>query len=127
MKQRINNQILQSVKETAVDCNLYSGQKSSGKNDGEQLVCYGFGKVESNQFASYPSLERDQGEKEGLDVNKVFWRGVNIKIAGVDYALNESTNDLYDFESYQRAKQLGTEPILVGKLVVEKGRARIER
>jgi len=123
LKQRINNQILQAVKESAVDCNLYSAV--AAKSEGEPLVCYGFGKVESNQFSSYPSIEKDRGEREGLDIKTVRWRAVKVKIGGIEYALNEDTSELYDYESYQQATRLGTEPALVGRLIKERGQYRI--
>ena len=60
IKQRINNQILRSMKETAIDCNLYSAvaKKVEGDTSSEPQVCYGFGKIQSNQFGSYPSWEK---------------------------------------------------------------------
>ena len=123
LKQRINNQILQAVKESAVDCNLYS----VSKNKEENLVCYGFGKVESNQFISYPSFDRDREEKTGLDVETVRWKAIKVTIAGIEYALNEDTMELYDFESYQRSVQSGVSPILIGRLINKKGRYEIVR
>jgi hypothetical protein len=123
LKQRINNQILQAVKESAVDCNLYS----VSKNKEENLVCYGFGKVESNQFISYPSFDRDREEKTGLDVETIMWKAIKVTIAGIDYALNEDTMELYDFESYQRSAQSGVSPILIGRLINKKGRYEIVR
>lgn len=124
VKQRINNQILNAVKESAIDCSLYSAQSASKDGD-EKLVCYGFGKVESNQYSSYPTLEKDRGVKEGLDVKKINWRGVKITHNGVDYALNQSTNEVYDMNSYIRATNTGSEPILVGRLVLENGKYRV--
>jgi len=123
LKQRINNQILQAVKESAVDCNLYS----VSKNKEENLVCYGFGKVESNQFISYPSSDRDREEKTGLDVETLRWKAVKVTIGGIEYALNEDTMELYDFESYQRSAQSGVAPILIGRLFNNKGRYAIIR
>ena len=56
-KQKINQQLLTSIKESAIDCSLYKeGHKE------ESLVCYGYGKVESNQFSSYPNLLRRYGK-----------------------------------------------------------------
>jgi len=118
-KQNINNQILRAVKESAIDCNIYSVLSKKDDPDNEKLVCYGFGKVESNQFSSYPTLEKDQSEKSGLDVKRVDWIARKVKIANRDYAMNERTEELYDFESYQRATQGMGEPILVGRLVNE--------
>ena len=118
-KQNINNQILRAVKESAIDCNIYSVLSKKDDPDNEKLVCYGFGKVESNQFSSYPTLEKDQSEKSGLDIKRIDWVARKVKIANRNYAMNERTNELYDFESYQRATQGIGEPILVGRLVNE--------
>ena len=124
IKQRINNQILNAVKESAIDCNIYA---NTAKKSGEQLVCYGFGKVESNQFSSYPVFDKDKQDKGGLDIKKITWKGVKMTENGVDYVLNPKTNDVYDYNSYQRAKEIGTELLLIGKLVKEKGKTRLEK
>jgi len=116
IKQRTNNQILKAMKETAIDCQLYASTSKRAAGD-EQLVCYGFGKVESNQYASYPSFEEDKGAKEGLDVQRIKWTAQKISQDGVDYALNKDTMEVYDYESYKRALEFGSEPILIGKLV----------
>jgi Type III restriction enzyme, res subunit len=118
-KQRINNQILRAIKESAIDCNIYSVLSKKDDPDSENLICYGFGKVESNQFSSYPTLQKDQGEKSGLDVKRLEWVAIKVNVAGKDYAMNQRTGELYDFESYQRATQGMGEPILVGRLVTE--------
>jgi hypothetical protein len=128
VKQKTNNQILKAVKETAIDCQLYSAVSSKGKEkDSENLVCFGFGKVESNQFSSYPSFENDRSTKEGLDVRTVRWEAREITEDGLKYALNEQTGEVYDLESYNRAKELGTELVLIGKLVKKKSKYVIER
>lgn len=119
LKQRINNQILRAVKESAIDCNIYSVLSKKDDPDSEKLVCYGFGKVESNKFSSYPTLEKDQSEKLGLDNKRIDWKATKVKIAGKDYAMNERTNEIYDFESYQQAVQGNGEPRLIGRLVNE--------
>jgi len=124
MKQRINNQILTSVKESAIDCNIFA---NTSKKDGEQLMCYGFGKVESNQFASYPSFEKDKQDKGGLDTKKITWKGKKMTENGIDYVLNPNTNEVYDYNSYQRAMEIGSELMKVGKLVREQGKIKIER
>jgi hypothetical protein len=122
LKQRINNQILQAVKESEIDCNLYTSTRSSE----EPLVCYGFGKVSTNAFASHPIFEKDRDSVvEGLDMKTVKMRAVRIKIGDENYALNEATMEVYDLESYNRAKVSGTEPILVGRLENDKGQYRL--
>lgn len=111
IKNRINNQFLNAVKETAIDCNLYAG-----KNKDEPLVCYGYGKVKSNQFASYPSFERDRDEKIEV-MDKVTWKAQVVEIEGVKYAMNMLTKELYDLASYKRNLELGGDLILIGRLV----------
>ena len=112
VKNKINRQILKAVKESAMDCALYA---SSNKE--ENLVCYNYGKVSSNQFGSYPSFEKDIGEKSDLKVRKVSWKARRIGIGGVQYALNEETSEVYDYDSYLNAKDRGGELVLVGKLI----------
>ena len=120
IKQRTNNQILKAMKETAIDCQLYASTSKRAAGD-ESLVCYGFGKVESNQYSSYPSFEEDKGAKEGLDVRKIKWTAQKITQDGKDYALNRETMEVYDYESYQKALEFGSEPLLIGKLVRKSG------
>jgi hypothetical protein len=119
IKQKTNNQILMAVKETAIDCQLYSAISKKSK-DNENLACFGFGKIESNQFSSYPSFENDRSMKEGLDVETVKWKAREITEDGVKYALNESTMEVYDLESYNKSKEIGTDLVLIGKLVKDK-------
>ena len=63
MKQKINNQFLRVIKETAMDCQLYV-QKH---NKHEPLVCYGRGFAPDRTFASYPTQKMDLQE----DMNKM--------------------------------------------------------
>ena len=56
IKDRLNKQILKSIKETSIDCSLYTNN--------EDLVCFNFGKITSNQFGSLPSIEEDEQTKD---------------------------------------------------------------
>jgi len=124
IKQRINNQILQAVKETAIDCNIYARTAKSNDN---QMVCYGYGKIESNVYSSYPSFEMDKMQKEGLDVAKLQWDAQKVNIQGNDYALKKDTMELYDYTSYNNALiNPNMEPKRVGKLVKVDGKFKIE-
>ena len=124
LKQRINNQILQAIKETAVDCNVYNAvPKPKGSED--HYVCYGEGRVESNQFSSYPSFDRDQERKTGLDIKATTWEARKIAIGKKEYALNEKTMELYDYTSFIEAQQTGSQPLLVGRLVNDNGKYKV--
>ena len=107
IKTEINNHILKSIKESAIDCTLY-------KND-ENLVCYGsaMGKITSNQFLSYPTLEMDQTEREELNVKKQTVKLTETKpINGIVYAADKKTGELFDLGKYKQGQM-----VKVGKLV----------
>ena len=107
IKTGINNHILKSIKESAIDCTLY-------KND-ENLVCYGssMGKITSNQFLSYPTLEMDQTEREELNVKKQTVKLTETKpINGIIYAADKKTGELFDLAKYKQGQM-----VKVGKLV----------
>ena len=123
IKQRINNQILQAVKETAIDCNIYARTAKSNDNP---MVCYGYGKIESNVYSSYPSFEMDKMQKEGLDVAKIQWDVQKVNIQGQDYVLKKDTMELYDYSSYNDALiNPNIEPKRKGKLIKVNGQFKI--
>jgi hypothetical protein len=115
MKDKINRQILKAVKESAMDCSLYAG-----KNKDEPLVCYGYGKIESNQFGSYPSLDKDIGEKVDLNLREEKIKLKKFKLEGKDYAFDPVKSEVFDLESYENYKKgliTGNQIVLVGKLI----------
>ena len=97
IKDAITRQILTTVKETAMDCSLYNN------NPEEPLVCYGFGRVETQSFASYPTLERDTQEKPAQKTEKKELTALTVD--GVKYAVDKKTFIVYDMESYKKAKE----------------------
>jgi hypothetical protein len=108
IKDSITRQILTSVKETAMDCSLYNN------NPDEPLVCYGFGKVEPQSFASYPTLERDAQEKTQDRKEKKSLAAITLD--GVKYAFDKKTLAVYDFNSYVKAKEQKGELVELGIL-----------
>ncbi len=121
IKQRINYEFLHALKETAVDCTLYSNKII---NNERPVVCYGVGKFESNVFDSYPTFELDQQQQEGLDVTVAE---MNVReIPGTKYAVNMETLEVYEKEDYDNVINIpGTLPTVVGNIVIENGRKRI--
>jgi len=96
IKTDINQHIFKIIKQTAIDCTLY-------KND-ENLVCYGAsqGKIKTNDFLSYPTLEKDLGEREDLNVKTTKIKLTETKpINGIKYAIDKKTGELYDLEKYK--------------------------
>jgi hypothetical protein len=96
IKTDINQHILKSIKESAIDCTLYK--------NAENLVCYGVnqGKIKTNQFSSYPTLEMDLGERDDLNVKVTKIKLTETKpINGIVYAIDKKTGELYDLEKYK--------------------------
>jgi hypothetical protein len=88
-KETITRQILTATKESAMDCSLYNKSDSD-----EPLVCYNFGKVSSNNFASIPDLEQDT-TKNTATKEKI--KGRKVTIESHDYILKTGTKELYDY------------------------------
>ena len=118
-KSRINQQILTVVKQSSVDCALYNPKSVSGKEAGG-LVCYGadMGKLRDTdtEFISYPTLDQDSQVQTKTVVQRatVVYRDVTIQ--GKKYHMNETTRELYDHDTFIRAKKSGETMIPVGTL-----------
>ena len=113
IKDRVNQQILRAVKETAMDCSLYNRKLSEG---GENLVCFSYGAVKSNAFASYPTLEEDEAETTDVNVKRVEWTAIEVKIRGKKYAIRKDTGELYDYDEYKMAQKIGQVIFPIGKM-----------
>jgi hypothetical protein len=113
-KDRVSHQILTAVKETAMDCELYSeGHKE------ENFKCFSdFGKVSTNAFGSYPDLSKDVAEKDVKEVAQKVVKMGTVTFEGTKYAINKDTKELYDLAEFKKAK--GIEGIKrLGTLVKE--------
>jgi hypothetical protein len=113
IKDRINQQVLRAVKETAMDCSLYAAG-----NKKENLVCYGFGAVRSNNFSSMPTLEGDMEDtSEGAVVRTEELVLQSVTLKGVLYKIDRTNNNLYDAKSVERAKTHVSDLQYMGRLV----------
>jgi len=124
-KQDINNNILKSVKETAIDCAVHT--KFGTK---ETLKCFTFDNPE-NKFSYPPNLDDNIKANETVtkktiasepELNKEM-RNLQIKEfthAGVKYGLDINTNKVYDYENLKMGNL-----ILIGKLVEVSGKNKI--
>jgi hypothetical protein len=117
IKDRVNSQILMAVKETAIDCHLYASA-----NTNEQIVCYGYGEVKTNEFGSNPALDKDFAEKDVEDTENtlVKYKIITDPTNDKKYAMNLRTKDLYDYEQYQRSKQTHETLNKIGRLVKQR-------
>jgi hypothetical protein len=97
LKEKINNQVLNAVKSSSFDCNLYATKQTD-----EKVVCYNFGNIKSNDFGTHPIIGIDKSFKE-LNVKTITWVAQKVTYRRKDYALNKETNEIYDLESYNNA------------------------
>jgi hypothetical protein len=114
LKENINQKILKSMKEAAIDCSVYNKSSKKGIDD-EQLICYGsnFAKITSNDYISYPMLDKDLGEKDELNVKEMKIKLKDTKeINGIKYKIDPKTNELYDATIFENSRQL----VKVGEL-----------
>ena len=112
VKNVINEQILHAIKETSIDCELYSNKEN-------QIVCYGYGKVSSNNFSSYPSFKTDKIDDRLLNQNFVEWNATELTYQNTVYAFREDTNEVFDLDSYNQAVENNgkTQPKYIGMLI----------
>ena len=117
LKEEITSKILDAIKEASIDCSLHA--RAGAK---EQLQCFSFGSVNPNKFAFEPSIANEEMDTVAqYNKREIKWKGVEVTIEGVKYALNKKTGDVYDLDSYKRGQ-----PVQVGKLIITgKGKGAI--
>tara|TARA_Y100000768_G_C23990023_1_gene691787 strand:+ start:1406 stop:4738 length:3333 start_codon:yes stop_codon:yes gene_type:complete len=109
-KEKITKSLLLAVKEASIDCALHSKA-----GDKEKLKCFSFGSVNSSKFSFLPSYsEEDDDKDDARNKRKITWQATEIELDGIKYALNQSTGDVYNLESYIKGN-----PIQIGKLIIE--------
>lgn len=125
IKDHVNSQILHAVKETAMDCKLYEQQ-----NKPENLVCFNFGAVSTNAFASQPAITQDAASKDVDETQNVKSGIITYSYDGVKYALNERTGELFDLtemkELLKRTDADINELTAVGKKTTKDKRVNVE-
>lgn len=121
IKEKLNQQLIHAIKETAIDCVVYS------KKSKENLHCLNFGEPNNKSVSYHPSIDDDQVDTlASINKRKIEWSGVEVAIQGVKYIsrkMNPKLYNIYDYDSYMSAVSSGRgEPRLVGTLEInEKG------
>jgi hypothetical protein len=98
LKNNLTKQILNSIKETSIDCSVYDNTK-------EGIACYNYGFAKTNEFSSFPSYLEDENVREGTDVKVVQAGVVKVMVGEVPYVHNTVTNELYDYVLYKQDPQ----------------------
>jgi len=123
IKGEIAGKLLTAMKETSIDCSIHV--KSTQK---ENLTCLHFGPNPDTQDFSYqPDITQDQNDKmKQLNQRLITWKAQEIIIQGVKRVLRVDTNEIYDWEVYQRMLQNPNyHPIPLGRLVKENDQYKV--
>ena len=103
IKANVNAQLMDAVKQSSFDCNIYSNGK-----------CINFGDANISKFSYVPDFS-EQSNDTTVQSNKVAveWVGKSITINGTEYVyrrINKSTLNIYDKSSYLQGNpvQIGT-------------------
>jgi hypothetical protein len=114
LKEEVTDKLLTAIKESSIDCSIHSRVGTS-----EQLNCFTFGPVGPDKFSTTPSIDNEQTDNVAQQNQKeVTIKAVEVRIEGITYALDRSTMNLYDLDSYNRGQ-----PIQVGRLVLQENNA----
>ena len=109
IKEEINASLLNSVKESAIDCSIHTRSSSNEKD----VKCFVIGNPSENKYLYTPNIDA-QDKDEGMKLNKKkeVLKLNELTINGTKYAFDKKTKELYDYDSY-----LKQEILLLGKLI----------
>lgn len=134
IKREITKRILNAVKETAIDCNLYKY---------DDVTCFSFATTDSNKLSYNASISSEQSDRVAV-MNKQEIKLIASKISldGMDYAFVKDekllkkyskknivqTGNLYDYDSYLRSQKGIGNAVVIGKLLIfNSGKYQIEK
>jgi len=122
IKEEINRQLLMAVKEASIDCSIHRNVASK-----EKLKCFSFGVVNSSKFSYAPSIDTEESDAsmaQNTKETELKLSKMSFTIGGVksDYAFDMKTNIVYDYNSYLAARDMGGEPLMVGKIMEKDGK-----
>ena len=109
IKEEINASLLQSVKESAIDCSIHTRASSSEKD----VKCFVIGNPSESKYIYTPNIDA-QDKDEGMKLNKKkqVLKLNELVLNKIKYAYNKETQELYDYDSFAK-----DELLLVGKLI----------
>ena len=123
IKEQVVKQLTQLIKETSFDCGIYSHGK-------EKIMCMNFSNPTKTAFSYNPDYSKEQRDTIlKTNVNRVEWTGKKVNIANITYIarqMDPTSFELYDLNSYNRAKKNPNEIIIkVGHLNLVNGKPKI--
>ena len=123
MKKEISDNLLTAIKESSIDCPLYS-------KEGDGLKCVTFGSdSNTSRFATEPAITQEKAadQQRKRNLKKITWKAKRVNIIWygkkTTFAFRpdgpgKKTGKLYDAKSYANAKKQGGDPILIGNIII---------
>jgi hypothetical protein len=109
MKEQVVKQLTQLIKETSFDCGIYSHGK-------EKITCMNFSAPTKTAFSYNPDYLKEQRDTIlKTNVSRIEWTGKIItrnKIRYISREINPNSYEIYDMNSYNRAKINPNEKII---------------
>ena len=117
IKEEINQQLLMAIKQASIDCTIHRDMASK-----ERVQCFSFGTVNSNNFSYNPSIsaeESDTAVARNTEVKELKLTSITMVVEGEKkkFALDKVSGIVYDWNSYELARDMGGDPLVVGKLI----------
>jgi hypothetical protein len=102
IKQQLSTQLITAVKESSIDCAVYSKKGSK-----EKLHCLSFGEPSTKSFSYVPNYRKEEPDTSSrMNKRVIEWRGDEIEYRGKKYIrqkLDRTHWKLYDLDSYYQA------------------------
>uniref|UniRef100_A0A6C0KY44 Helicase ATP-binding domain-containing protein n=1 Tax=viral metagenome TaxID=1070528 RepID=A0A6C0KY44_9ZZZZ len=114
IKEEVSEKLLTAIKESSIDCAVYSRVGSK-----EKLHCLQFPDAKSSSFSYVPSITKEQPDTAVVANKKVIeWRGTELTLRGKKYIarkISRTTMNIYDLDSYNQALlDPKVDPVLIG-------------
>ena len=115
IKENLNKEILENIKQSSIDCNIHSRYSTK-----EKINCFTIGNPDENKLMYTPDINKQEIDAD-MNLNKKKILIKLYKIAKTNYGLNKEDNKVYDYDAYKKG-----DLVLIGKLIKdEKGKNKI--
>ena len=120
-KQKITSELFRLMKESSIDCSLNSIEN-------EPINCFSFGsRINPGENSYVPNIDKEYVDNYGQEKMEKI-NAVKIRYppkTGEIYVLNKDNNDVYSHQSWITSSSRGGRPIVVGKLIDDRGKKTI--
>lgn len=125
IKEEVSEKLITSIKESSIDCAIYSKLGSK-----EKLHCLQFPDAKTTTFSYVPSINKEQSDTvKAANKTVIEWRGIELKLKQKMVIARKISNDkmyIYDIDSYKQALvDPEVDPVLLG--VIETDRNGVKK